>query len=175
MRLEGGERIVRDLRTRRGYSRDKSRLAGVWKTHQTDIREQLQFQLKVQLFSLTSALMVARCSISRGSEVRVSETTTATARSEPAVAIVTEVVKKIACCSIKDLCAYGHAYNQVVAVAAGTIRALAVRATIRDVLRVIAQMQQRVQRCISKQNNVATAATIATRWTTTRHKLLAPK
>jgi len=43
------------------------------------------------------------------------------------------------------------------------------------VLRVIAEVQQRVQRCISNQDNITAATTIATRWTTTRHKLLAPE
>src|SRR6185369_6919111 len=98
MWLQSGERIVCDLRTRCGHSRDKRRLARVWKTHETDIREQLQFQLKLQLFSLTSALMVARCTVRRGCEVSVSKTTTAATRGHPAVAVVTEVVKKIACC-----------------------------------------------------------------------------
>jgi hypothetical protein len=36
-------------------------------------------------------------------------------------------------------------------------------------------VQQRVQRSVSNENDVAAATTIAARWTTTRHKLLAPE
>jgi len=55
-------------------------------------------------------------------------------------------VKKIACCSVKDLCANRHAHNQVSASMTGTIRAFAMRTSLGDVLRVITQVQQRVQR-----------------------------
>src|SRR4029079_13109306 len=121
----------------------------VWKTNQSNVREQLQLQLKVELFSLASALMVARSTISRGREGRVSKTTTATARGEPTIAIVTEVVKKITRCSVKDLCANRHAHNQVSARMARTVRTFTMRTPLGDVLRVITQVQQRVQRCIS--------------------------
>ncbi len=175
MRFQGSERIVSDLRARCGDSRDKSRLARIRKTHESNIREQLQFQLKLQLLSLASALMVARGTVSRGREVCISKTTTATARGYPAVAIVTEIVKKIVCCSVKDLCANRHAHNQVSAVVPRTIRAFAMRSTLGDVPRVITQVQQCVQRSIGNYNDVAAATTIATRWTTTRYKLLAPE
>src|SRR5690349_17181050 len=168
MRFERRERIVRDLRTSRRHRRDESRLAGVGKTNQTDVCEQLQLQLQIKLFALASALMVARCTIRRGREVRVAKTTAATARSQPTVVGVTEVVKQIARCSVKDLCAHWHAHNQVGAGMARTIRALAMRTTLGHVLRVITQVQQCVQRRIGDENDVASATAIAARWTTAR-------
>jgi len=47
--------------------------------------------------------------------------------------------------------------------------------TLRDVSRVVAQMQQRVQRSIRDEDHVAAATTVSTRWTTAGHKLLAPE
>jgi hypothetical protein len=43
------------------------------------------------------------------------------------------------------------------------------------VTRVIPQVQQSVQRRIGNENYIAATTTIATRWTTTRDKLLAPE
>src|SRR5829696_1044579 len=63
MRFQSGERIIRNLWTRRRHRRNKRRLARVWKTHQTNISEQLQLELQVQLLSLASGLMVARSAI----------------------------------------------------------------------------------------------------------------
>ena len=47
--------------------------------------------------------------------------------------------------------------------------------TVGNVARVVAQMQQRVQRSIRDEKHIATTTTISTGWTTTRHKLLAPE
>jgi len=48
-------------------------------------------------------------------------------------------------------------------------------AALRNVARVIAKVQQRIERTVSYQINVAAAATVSSGWTTTRHKLLASK
>ena len=47
--------------------------------------------------------------------------------------------------------------------------------TLRNVARVVAQVQQRVQRSIRDENHIAAAPTISARWTTAGHKLLAPE
>ena len=107
--------------------------------------------------------------------MRISKPATPTARSQPAIAIVVEIVKQVACISVKDLRAHRHAHNQIIAFATRAIRAFAVRTALGGVQRVIAQVQQRVQRPISYENDVAAATTIAARWTTARHKLLAPE
>src|SRR5689334_11337728 len=96
MRLQRRERVVSDLRSCRGDGRDKRRLSCIRKTNQSNIREQLQLELQVQLFTLASRLMVARSAIRRSREVRVSETAAAPARSQPAIAVVTQVVQQVA-------------------------------------------------------------------------------
>jgi hypothetical protein len=50
-----------------------------------------------------------------------------------------------------------------------------VQTALRNVLRVITEMEQRVERRIRENNYIAAASTIATRWTTTRDKLFAPE
>jgi hypothetical protein len=47
--------------------------------------------------------------------------------------------------------------------------------TLRYVAWVVTQMQQRIQRSIRHEDHVATPTTIAARWTTAGHKLLAPE
>jgi hypothetical protein len=50
-----------------------------------------------------------------------------------------------------------------------------VRAAIGHVLRVVTQVQQRVQRTVGDERHIAAATTISARWTTTGHKLLTPE
>jgi hypothetical protein len=57
----------------------------------------------------------------------------------------------------------------------GTIRTFAVQTAVGNVTRVITKVQQRVQRRVGYDVNIATATTVATRWTTTGHKLLTPE
>src|SRR6185503_13509287 len=162
MRLQCRERVIGNLRTRGRDSRDKCRLSRIRKTNQTNIREQLQLELKVQLFTLASGLMVARGAIRRGCKVRVSKTAAAAACSQPAIAVVTQVVQQITRRSIKDLCSDWNANNQVFTSATGAIGSLAMQATRRNVARVVAQVQQRVERIIRHKDHVAAAATVST-------------
>src|ERR1044072_4595245 len=175
MRLQRRERIVRDLRTRSRDSRDKGRLPRIRKTHESDIRQQLELELKVQLLALASSLMIARRAIRRAREVRVAETTAATTRRQPAIAVVTQVVQQITCRSLKDLCSNRNANKQVFPRAARAIRSFAVQTARRNVTRVVTQVQQRIQRCIRDEDHVAAASAVSTRWTTAWHKLLAPE
>src|SRR5690349_7048242 len=119
--------------------------------------------------------MVARRAIGRGREVCVAKSAAATARREPASAVVTQVVQQVTCCSLKDLCSHWNANNQVFAVMARAIRSFTMETALRDVARVVTQMQQRVQRSIGDEDHVATATTISARRTTAGHKLLAPE
>src|SRR6185369_1289462 len=161
MRLQRRERIVRDLRTRGRYSRDKCRLSRIRKTDESNVRQQLQLELKIQLLALASSLMIARRAIRRSREVRVAETAAAATRRQPAIAVVTKVVQQVACRNLKDLCSNWNANNQVFPCATRAIRSLAVQTARRDVARVVPQVQQRVQRIISDEDYVTTASTVS--------------
>src|SRR5262245_25391129 len=112
--------------------------------------------------------MIARRAIRRSREVRVAETTAATTRCHPAIAVMTQSVQQITGCKIKDLCSNRNANNQLFAVAARAIRSLTMQTTVRDVARVVTQVQQRVQRSIRDEDHIAAATTISARWTTAR-------
>src|SRR5215216_1332353 len=105
--------------------------------------------------------MVARSAIRRGREVRVTETAAAAMRSQPAIAVVTQVVQQVTCRSIKDLCPHRNANNRIFAVMARTIRALTMQTTLRYVAWVVAQVQQGVERSICDENYIATATTVS--------------
>src|SRR5215203_2767228 len=127
MWFQRGERIVSNLRTSSGHSRDERRLSGIWKTNQSDVSQQLQFELEIQLFSLAATLMVARCAIRRAREVRISKSAPATSRGQPLSAIVVQVVKKIACCRVKDLGSDWNSNDHVSALFARPVRSFAVQ------------------------------------------------
>src|ERR1041385_2937757 len=162
MRLQSRERIISDLRFRRGNGRDKRRLTRVRKTYQTNIGKQLQLELQVQLLTLASGLMVTRSAIRRSREVRVAETAPATARREPAITVLTQVVQQVSCRSLKDLCSHRNSNNQVFALMARAIRSLTVQTTLRDVTWVVAQVQQRVQRSIRDEDHIAATTAVST-------------
>src|SRR5688572_14449555 len=92
MRFQRRKRIVSNLRMRGRYCRNERRLSCVWKTDQTNVCEQLQFELQVQLFSLASALVIARCAVCRSREVRVSKSAAPASCCQPAIAVVAQVV-----------------------------------------------------------------------------------
>src|ERR1041385_6865865 len=161
MRLQRRERVISDLRPRRGNSRDKSRLPRIRKPNQPNVREQLQLELQVQLFALASGLMVARRAIRRSREVRVAKTAAATARRQPAIAVVAQVVQQITCRSLKDLCSNWNANNQIFALMSRAIRSLTMQTTLRDMARVVAQVQQGVQRSIRDEDHIATATAVS--------------
>src|ERR1051326_4482297 len=58
VRFQRGERVVGNLETSGGNSRDKRRLARVGKTHQTNVREQFQLELQLGRFSFFAALRI---------------------------------------------------------------------------------------------------------------------
>src|SRR6267154_3809068 len=60
IRFQRGEGIVRNLRARRRDNRDQSGFAGVWKTHQADIRQEFQLQTDMALFAWKTIFMFAR-------------------------------------------------------------------------------------------------------------------
>src|SRR5262249_14414314 len=121
MRFERRERIVRDLRTRRRNSRYKRRLPCVRKAYQTNVGEQLELELEIQRFASTSALMIARSTIGRSREMRVSKTAATSTRRQPTIAIMIQVMKQVACISIKDLCSNRNSNHRVLAVASGPV------------------------------------------------------
>src|SRR5215210_2145299 len=86
-----------------------------------------------------------------------------------------KVVEQISGHSVEDLCAHWDTHDRILAVAPGTIRALAVSSTLGFVFRVVAQMEKRIERLVGFEPEVAAAPAVSARWPTTRHKFLATK
>src|SRR6266403_3155970 len=119
--------------------------------------------------------MVTRCAICRTGKVRVAEASATAMRSQPALSVGITVKQEFIRLRIKHLGPYRHADNYVCAFFARTIAALAMQTATGDVQRVVTQMQQRVQRRISQDPDVAAPASLAARGSAARDKLLAPK
>src|SRR5690349_16256092 len=107
--------------------------------------------------------------------MRISKSAAPAARGQPALAIFGKVVKQIARQRFKNLRSNRHTDDHVRALVSGAVAALGMRTAPGRVLGVITQMQERVQRFVSLEKHVATAAAVAARRTAARHKLFATK
>src|ERR687887_421270 len=70
---ERGERIVGDLRTRGGDARDQRRLAGVWKSDEPDVGEQLELEAQILDLARLAGLHFPRRAVGGRREMRVAE------------------------------------------------------------------------------------------------------
>ncbi len=86
VRRERGEGIIRNLRFRRRYHRDERGLAGVGKTDETHIREQLQREMQIEFFTDLARLHLARRAIGGRREVRVAQAAASAFREPHALA-----------------------------------------------------------------------------------------
>src|SRR2546423_5130382 len=119
--------------------------------------------------------MVTRRTIRRTCEVRVAKAAAPAPCSHPTLAVFREVNKKVARLCVNHLRADWNTNCCVLAFPARTVRAFAVSPTFGSVLGVVAQMQQRVQRRVGDEPDVAAAPTVAARRPAARHKLLTTK
>ncbi len=104
--------------------------------------------------------MITGRAVSRRCEMCITKSTAAAARCPPTRAILIEVGQQLARARIENLRPNRHAHHRIRAFAAGSIAAFAVQATTGNMLRVITQVQQRIQRCVCDDPHVAAAAAI---------------
>src|SRR5258708_7240506 len=119
--------------------------------------------------------MVARRAVRRAGKVRVAKTSASTVRGQPALSVRVTIKQQFIRLWIKHLRADGHANNHIRALFARTIAALSVQTAAGDVQRVVTKVQQRIQRRVTDEPNVATAASVTARRSTARDKLFAPE
>jgi hypothetical protein len=86
-----------------------------------------------------------------------------------------EVVDQFAGLHVVERSAHRHLQRNGAAVEPGAVRAHAVLAALRLVLRVIAEVDQRVVAIGRLHNHVAAAPAVAARWAPPGHKLLPPE
>ena len=133
---ERRERIVGDLRPGRRNAGDQRRLAGVGKSDQADVGEQLQLEPEMPLLAGLAGLVLARGAIGRRREVGVAQSAAAAFRDEDALARLRQVGEHLR--GIRhggivhvDECADRDGDVEVVALAAGLQRACAAAAALR--------------------------------------------
>jgi hypothetical protein len=107
--------------------------------------------------------------------VGVAKTSAATMGGQPALSVRVTVEQQVIRLRIKYLRPNGHADNHVGSFFARTIAAFAVQTASGNVQRVVTQMEQRIQRRITNQPNVAAATSVTARRSAPGNELLAPK
>src|SRR5437867_4410949 len=105
VRLEGRERIIRDLGPRRGNARNQRGLADVGKADQTDVGEQFQLQSEVLLLASHAILRLLRHTIHRRRKVRIAVSAASAFCNQDALADLREVMEDLPSFLIVDHCA----------------------------------------------------------------------
>jgi hypothetical protein len=119
VRLERGERVVRDLRLRRRDPRDQRALARVGKTDQRNVSHELELEVQPALFAVFALLSERRGPAVVVEEAGVATPATSAVRGQPAVAVRDQVGQQRAIAIAHDG-ALGHLHDQV-----GAARAVA--------------------------------------------------
>ena len=150
VRRERRERVVGDLRTRRGDARDQRGLAGVGESDQADVSDQLQLQAQIPLFARLAWLGPPRRAIGRRDEPRIATPAASALGDEEALALRREVGEEPRLVPGSQLSrnwrAERHLDLEVLSRLAGLVRALAVLAASCLELGVKAEIDERVLR-----------------------------
>src|ERR1019366_4147575 len=175
VRDQGGEGIVGDLRFGRADHGDQRRFAGVRKTDQTDVSDQLQFDGELALFAGVAILREPRRLARGGGEVLIAPPAAPTFGDKNALAVVREVGDEIAGGFVADYGTDRKIDRDVVSVKARAVRAHAVLAAAGFPLAPELQVVERVEPLGGDDPNRAPLAAVATGWAAFRHELLAPE
>ena len=148
IRCQRGERIIRNLRLGRGDHRNQRGLAGVGKSDQAHIREQLQRQVQFELFTHLTRLHFARRAIRGRREVRVAKPAAPALREEHALAGGGEIGHLIELAALRilpiDQRADGNGDVEILAAASAAQGAGAIAAALRLVVRIELEVHERV-------------------------------
>src|SRR5262245_25840005 len=149
IRRQRRERIVSDLRPRRRDARDKRRLAGVRKSHQADVGEQLEFEPQILDLALFARLHLPRRAVGCRRKARVAQPAAAAARDEHALTdfgeIGEEAERFIAIAGfLVDERTDRHVELEVPARVAGAVRSFAVAAALGRKFRMEAEVDEGV-------------------------------
>src|SRR5262245_2827583 len=175
LRIERRERIIRDLRLGSAHRRQERRLACVWQTDETGIRDQLQAQPDRALLAGLTGVGVARRSIGGTLEVRIAKTTIAALGDQHALPDRGEIGQQGLVVLVKDLRAGRYLEHDVGTARAGAIAAHAMATRLGLEVLLVAIVDQRVQAVDAQRNHVTATPSIAAVRTAEFNELLAPK
>ena len=173
VRHERRERVVRDLRPRRGHARDQGRLAHRREPDERGVRQQLQLERDPAFLGRLAELREGRRAARRRHEVRVAAPAAAAARHDDALARVREVGDEPPGLLVAHDRAERDGKHEVLADGAVHAAALAVRAALRLEVPLELEVDERGDGRVGHQHDVAAVPAVATVGTALGHVLLA--
>jgi hypothetical protein len=173
VRLEGGERVVGDLGSRRRHRGEQRALAGVGLADESDIGDQLELELDATLDAGPAGLVLARHLVGGGSEGGVAPAAAAALCDDAAVAGLQQLAQELARVGIPHHGARRNAQHHVITRGTLLILPLPVLATLRLILLLVLVVEQGRQVGIGDQHDVPAVAAVAAIGATAGHVLLA--
>jgi hypothetical protein len=175
VRLEGGERVVGDLRPGGRDDADQRALADVGEPDEGHVGDQLQLQLEPASLAVLALFgELGRPSVV-GEEPGVAAAASPAGGGQPAVTVVQQLGQDLARVQVLHDRAFGDHDLEVGSAAPVLVLALAVDPVGGPPVRVIPVGQQRRHVVVGDEPHVATGATVATVGAAHRHGALAPE
>ena len=175
VRVEGGERIVGDLRPRVAHRRDERRLAGIGHAEQAHVGQHLELQHQAAMLALLARRRLARRAVGAGLEMEVAEAALAALGEQRHLFVLREVGDRLAAVLVADLRAHRHAQPDVLGRGAVLVGAAAALAVPCDELALVAVVHQRVDVAVGHRPDAAAATAVAAVRAAPRNELLAPE
>ena len=173
LRMQRGERIVRDLRPRRRNRRQERGFAGIRQPDQPDIGDQFQAQPNRAFLARPALVGPPRCPVGRGLVVRIAEPAVATAQQQHALPGRIQIGQHRLVVVGDDLRADRHLDHHRRRACPGLVGPGAIAALLRPKVLRVAEIDQRVQVLHRLEHDVAALAAVAAIWATKRDVLLA--
>src|SRR5690606_18705238 len=175
VRVQRRERIVGDLRPRRGQRARQRRLAGIRRAEQANVGEDLERELQVPLLAGLAARELPRRPVHAALERRVPAPSPAAARDEQPVAGLDQVAELLAGIEIDDLGADRHRDEEIRARRPGHVPAAA-RLTVLGLESPLdAKVRERVQAFLRDEIDAAARTAVTAVGAALRDELLAAK
>src|SRR6185312_5277044 len=175
MRLQRGERIVRNPRRGGGHRAYKSGFSRIRKTEHADIGQHLELQAQLAHLAWRARHGLARRAIRRTLEYRVAGAALAAHGNFQALAMLRQVADHFLGIDVDHGRTDRYPDDLVFAALAGHLAAHAVLATLGAEAALMTKVDQRVEAFVGYQPHVATIAAMATVGPAERNEFLAPE
>src|SRR5260221_568647 len=159
--LEGGERIIGNLRARGRNDRDKCGFPRVGKTDEADVGKELELEAKMTLLADMAFFVFARSLVPGLGEMLVAASATTTLNDENALAGGGKVSDDLSRLVVEHESADGNLQNHVPTGMAAAVRAFPVAAPVGLEFAVVTVAQERIVLRIGFEIDAATAASVS--------------
>ena len=173
IRRERRKGVVADLRRGSADDGEQRGLAGVRLAHEPDVRDELELELERDGLSLFSGLPLARTAVHRRGEPGIALASAAAVRDDETVVVGEHLGDHLAGVVIAHHGSRWHGKHDVVARAAGLVRAAAMVATLRLPGVAVGVVQQRGQIVVGANDHIPSLAAVTAVGTAHGRELLA--